>query len=92
MGRAIDVQRLSRDERLDSIEQLWESLSEDERNSLPLTADQERELDRRLDGLEKEGPVGLSPTSFVSVFVAVREGTGLPAEGRSGCPCSFRMV
>ena len=61
MGKAIDVQRLSRDERLDLIEQLWDSLSEDERNSLPLTADQERELDRRLDGLEKEGPVGLSP-------------------------------
>ena len=61
MGKAIDVQRLSRDERLDLIERLWESLSEEERNSLPLTSDQDQELDRRLDALEKDGPVGLSP-------------------------------
>jgi putative addiction module component (TIGR02574 family) len=60
VGRAIDVRQLSRDERLDLIEQLWESLSEEERDSLPLTAEQEQELDKRLDALEKEGPVGLS--------------------------------
>jgi len=61
MGKAIDVRQLSRDERLDLIEQLWESLSDDERDSLPLTAEQERELDQRLDAAEKEGPAGLSP-------------------------------
>jgi putative addiction module component (TIGR02574 family) len=61
MGKAIDVQRLSLNERLDLIERLWDSLSEEERNSLPLTSDQDQELDRRLDALEKEGPVGLSP-------------------------------
>ena len=60
MGKAIDVRQLSRDERLDLIEQLWESLSEEERESLPLTPEQERELDRRLDALEKEGPAGVS--------------------------------
>ncbi|HVV49652.1 MAG TPA: addiction module protein [Polyangia bacterium] len=61
MDKAIDVRQLSRDERLELIEQLWDSLSDEERDSLPLTADQEQELDRRLDALEKEGPVGLSP-------------------------------
>jgi putative addiction module component (TIGR02574 family) len=60
MGNAIDVRQLSRDQRLDLIEQLWESLSDEERDSLPLTLDQERELDRRLDALEREGPVGIS--------------------------------
>jgi putative addiction module component (TIGR02574 family) len=60
MGKAIDVQRLSRDERLELIEQLWDSLSDEERDSLPLTAEQEQELDRRLDAVEREGPVGIS--------------------------------
>ena len=61
MGKAIDVRQLSRDERLDLIEQLWDSLSDEERDSVPLTAEQEQELDRSLDALEKEGPVGISP-------------------------------
>jgi putative addiction module component (TIGR02574 family) len=60
MGKAIDVLQLSRDERLDLIEQLWESLSDEERDSLPLTSEQEQELDRRLDALDREGPVGIS--------------------------------
>jgi len=60
MGKAIDVGQLSTDERLDLIEQLWDSLSDEERESLPLTAEQEQELDRRLDAVEREGPVGVS--------------------------------
>lgn len=43
------------------IEELWESLSLDQRESLPITDDQRDELDRRLDLLDKEGPVGISP-------------------------------
>jgi len=61
MGKAIDVGQLSKDERLDLIEQLWDSLSDDERDSLPLTAEQEQELDRRLDAAAQAGPVGISP-------------------------------
>jgi putative addiction module component (TIGR02574 family) len=61
MGTAINVKQLSKDERLDLIEQLWESLSDEERDSLPLAADQKVELDARLDALDREGPVGLSP-------------------------------
>src|SRR5206468_200767 len=54
MGKAIDVNQLSRDERLELIEQLWDSLSDQERDSLRLTAEQDAELDRRLDALEKD--------------------------------------
>ena len=60
MRDAIDVKQLSRDQRLDLIEQLWESLSNEERDSLPLAPEQEQELDLRLDALEREGPVGIS--------------------------------
>ena len=60
MGKAIDVGQLSMDERLELIEQLWDSLSDEERDSLPLTAEQERELDQRLDAVEREGAVGIS--------------------------------
>jgi putative addiction module component (TIGR02574 family) len=60
MRNAIDVRQLSREQRLDLIEQLWESLNDEERDSLPLTPEQERELDRRLDALEREGPIGIS--------------------------------
>jgi putative addiction module component (TIGR02574 family) len=58
---AIDIGRLSQEERLALIEELWESLSDAERDSLPFTREQQDELDRRLDDLEREGPVGLSP-------------------------------
>lgn len=57
---AIDIEKLSRDERLALIEELWESLSDEQRESLPLTAEQQVELDRRLDALDREGPVGLT--------------------------------
>jgi putative addiction module component (TIGR02574 family) len=60
MGTAINVKQLSKDGRLDLIERLWDSLSDEELDSLPLAADQEEALDRRQDALEKEGPVGIS--------------------------------
>ena len=60
MGKAIDVGKLSKDERLDLIEQLWDSLSDEERDSLPLTAEQEEELDRRLEAVDRDGPAGIS--------------------------------
>ena len=67
MGKpAIDIQQLSREERLSLIEQLWDSLSEDQRQSLPLTQEQEEELDRRLDTLDREGPVGISSEELLA--------------------------
>jgi putative addiction module component (TIGR02574 family) len=56
---AIDLSRLSRDEQLDLLDELWEVLGRDP-EALPLTDAQRAELDRRLDDLEHEGPVGLT--------------------------------
>jgi putative addiction module component (TIGR02574 family) len=63
---AIDIKELTPDERLQLIEQLWDSLSPDERDAIPLTTEQERELDLRLDALEREGPVGISSHELLS--------------------------
>jgi len=57
---AIDIDKLTPDERLQLIEELWDSLSAEERDAIPLTAEQEAELDRRLEALEREGPAGIS--------------------------------
>ena len=53
---AVDIDKLTREERLDLIEQLWDSLGDDD---VPLTTAQREELDRRLDRLDREGPVGI---------------------------------
>lgn len=61
MGKAsaLNVAELSRDEKLELLDRLWESLGQDPK-ALPLTISQREELDRRLDELEDEGPTGLS--------------------------------
>ncbi|HYO14654.1 MAG TPA: addiction module protein [Thermoanaerobaculia bacterium] len=61
MGKAsaLNVADLSRDEKLELLDRLWESLGQDP-EALPLTSSQREELDRRLDELEAEGPTGLS--------------------------------
>ena len=53
---AIDIGRLSPEQRLRLLEDLWDSLSDDD---VPLTASQREELDRRLDDLERQGPRGI---------------------------------
>ena len=53
---ALDIKALTSEERLELIGQLWDSLDDDE---VPLTGPQQDELDRRLDELEREGPVGV---------------------------------
>jgi putative addiction module component (TIGR02574 family) len=59
MGKlALDVEKLTHDEQLDLLEKVWEQLSA-RRDALPLTAAQRAELDRRLDDLERDGPVGI---------------------------------
>jgi putative addiction module component (TIGR02574 family) len=55
---AVDVSLLSEQERLDLLDRLWESVGRDPR-ALPLSAAQRKELDRRLNDLELEGPVGI---------------------------------
>jgi len=60
MKPAINLEQLTQDERLDLIEELWESLDEDQRDALQLTAGHRDELDRRLDQLEHAGPDGIT--------------------------------
>jgi putative addiction module component (TIGR02574 family) len=52
----MDIEQFTPEERLALIERLWDSLSEDD---VPLTDAQREELDRRLDALDREGPVGI---------------------------------
>jgi len=49
---AIDIEKLSTDERLRLIEALWESLRK-RPGALPLTSAQREELDRRLDEIDQ---------------------------------------
>ena len=53
---AIDIDRLSPEQRLRLLEQIWDSLSDDD---VPLPRAQREELDRRLEDLEREGPRGI---------------------------------
>jgi len=56
---AIDIDKLTTDQRLRLLEQLWESLRKTP-DALPLTAPQREELDRRLDELD-QGDVATIP-------------------------------
>jgi putative addiction module component (TIGR02574 family) len=56
--KTVDIESLSFDERLLLLEQLWDSLSSTP-EAIPLTRAQQQELDRRLDDLDREGPVGI---------------------------------
>ena len=55
---SLNVNDMSPSERLDLIEELWNSLSKHP-DDLPLSDAQREELDRRLDDLERSGPVGI---------------------------------
>lgn len=71
MGKpAVDVSGLSDEERLDLLDRLWESIGRDPR-ALPLSAAERAELDRRLDELETDGPVGI-PWDEVVAQIRVR--------------------
>lgn len=51
MSHGIDIEKLSPEERLALLEEIWDSL---DHVSVPLTASQREELDRRIDVLESE--------------------------------------
>ena len=53
---AINVEKLTPEERLQLLERLWDSLEDHE---VPLTTAQKQELDRRLNDLDTEGPRGI---------------------------------
>ena len=52
----IDVRKLSAAERLDLIEQLWDSLEADD---VPVTEAQKAELDRRTEEMNRDGDPGI---------------------------------
>ena len=54
----VDISKLSAQERLELLDQLWESLSKTP-DAIPITSAQREELDRRLDELDAEGPGGI---------------------------------
>ena len=54
----VDIRKLTPEERLRLIEELWESLSQDP-SGVPVSQAQRDELDRRLDELEADGGVGI---------------------------------
>jgi putative addiction module component (TIGR02574 family) len=56
--RGLDIAALTTEDRLSLLEQLWDSLA-CRPEAVPLTHAQRAELDRRLDELELEGPVGI---------------------------------
>jgi putative addiction module component (TIGR02574 family) len=68
---AIDIAQLTPEERLELLERLWDSLSETPEH-VPMTDAQQEELDRRLDELDREGPVGI-PWSEVLDRIRRRE-------------------
>ena len=53
----IDISELSSDERLDLIEELWDSLS-GRPEALELTDAQRQELDRRIDEMDRDETLG----------------------------------
>jgi putative addiction module component (TIGR02574 family) len=52
-----DLRKLPLEERLRLVEDLWDSIAADQ-GALPLTSQQEAELDRRLDDYEADGNRG----------------------------------
>ncbi|MGH9793759.1 MAG: addiction module protein [Candidatus Acidiferrales bacterium] len=70
LGTLGDINRLPPEERLNLIERLWDSLSEDPRQ-VAITAAQREELDRRLDEMEAKGAEGIP---WERVLEQIREG------------------
>ncbi len=54
----IDIAHLSPEQRLQLLEQIWDSLATTP-ESVPVTSAQREELERRLDELDRVGPVGI---------------------------------
>ena len=65
----LDINKLSPEERLDLIGELWDSLSADPAK-IPLTNAQAKELDRRLDEMDKDSTLGIP---WETVLAQIRE-------------------
>ena len=60
-----DIKRLTPQERIELIEQLWDSLEDED---IELTPEQAVELERRRDRLAREGPKGRPWRDVLSEF------------------------
>ena len=58
MMNTVDISNLSPSERLELLEQIWDSLTATP-EAVPVSPAQRRELGDRLDELDREGPVGI---------------------------------
>lgn len=56
---AIDISSLTQEDKLHLLDELWAEMERDP-SQLKLSREQQQELDRRLDTLEREGPSGLT--------------------------------
>ena len=54
----IDIASLSTQERLELLEQIWDSLNATP-ETVPISQAQRQELERRIDDLDRDGPVGI---------------------------------
>lgn len=54
----IDITKLNPEDRLRLLDEIWDSLCATP-EAIPITDAQRDELDRRLDELDREGPVGI---------------------------------
>lgn len=68
---ALDIARLTVEERLDLLDTLWASLGRDPK-ALPLDETQKRELEQRMQDLEAEGPTGFTWDEVVAQARAQR--------------------
>jgi len=65
---AIDLSKLTVEEKLEMLDDLWESLAADD---WEVSRELRAELDRRLDELDREGPVG---TDWEDVYAEMTAG------------------
>ena len=64
---ADDLRTLSIDERMQLVEDIWDSIAADQA-ALPLTAEQRVELDRRLDAYERDNVKGREVSDVVTAL------------------------
>ena len=65
---AIDVTTLTAEEKLELIDELWQSLGSDD---LTLSAELRAELDRRVERIDREGPTGV-PWDHVKIEMTAK--------------------
>jgi putative addiction module component (TIGR02574 family) len=66
---ALDISNLTPDEKLELIDELWQSVRPED---LALTPETRAELDRRLEKLDRDGPVGIAWADVRALMVPTK--------------------